>query len=135
VLKKLKICLTAITNNLESQLDSRFGRSNYFIIMDPEKIQYEAIKNNIAKVSERAGVLAAQIMVDKGIRFVITGNIGTRAMQALKTAGIEICIERNNTVKDAIAKFRRGEIKKTDTPSVCGYSISSQDQGDGIWRV
>lgn len=131
----MKICLTAITNNLESELDSRFGRCRYFIIINSEKMEFEAIKNKAAEVSEDAGILAAQIMADKKVKNVITGNVGTRALQALKTAGIEVGIEHNIIVKDAIEKFRRGEIRKTDTSTVCGYSISSHERGRGLWRV
>jgi len=131
----LKICLTAITNNLDSQLDPTFGRCAYFIIIDSQTLNFKALKNKAAHVSEGAGVLAAQIMVDKEVKHVITGNIGPRAMQALKTAGIEVNIERDITVKDAIEKFRSKTLRKTNTPTVCGYSISSQDQGGGLWRV
>ncbi len=88
----MKICLTAITNTLESQLDSRFGRCNYFILIDSEKMEFEAIKNTAVEVSEGVGVIAAQIMVDNEVKTVITGNVGSRAMQALKTAEIEVRI-------------------------------------------
>ncbi|HUU86763.1 MAG TPA: NifB/NifX family molybdenum-iron cluster-binding protein [Candidatus Glassbacteria bacterium] len=131
----MKICLTAITNNLDSQLDPTFGRCAYFIIIDSQAMKFKALKNKAAHVSEGAGVLAAQIMVGKEVKHVITGNIGPRAMQALKTAGIEVNIERDITVKDAIEKFRSKTLRKTNTPTVCGYSISSQDQGGGLWRV
>lgn len=131
----MKICLTAITNNLDSQLDPTFGRCAYFIIIDSQTMKFKALKNKAAHVSEGAGVLAAQIMLDKEVKHVITGNIGPRAMQALKTAGIEVNIERDITVKDAIEKFRSKTLRKTNTPTVCGYSISSQDQGGGLWRV
>ena len=131
----MKICLTAITNNLDSQLDPTFGRCAYFIIIDSQTLNFKALKNKATHVSEGAGVLAAQIMVDKEVKHVITGNIGPRAMQALKTAGIEVNIERDITVKDAIEKFRSKTLRKTNTPTVCGYSISSQDQGGGLWRV
>ena len=131
----MNICLTAIANTLNSQLDSRFGRCNYFIIQDPEKTNFKPIKNELTKVSERAGVLAAQLLADNKVKHVITGNVGSRAMQALKNVGIEVSIERNITIKDAIAKFRSGKIIKTNTPTVCGYTLSSQDTSNGIWRV
>ena len=132
----MKICLTAITNNLDSQLDPKFGRCVYFIIIDSQTMKFKALKNKAATVSEGAGVLAAQILVDQEVKHVITGNIGPRSMQALKTAGIEVNIERDITVKDAIEKFRSKTLRKTITPTVCGYSISSsQDQGGGLWRV
>ena len=131
----MNICLTAIANTLNSQLDSRFGRCNYFIILDPEKTNFKPIKNELTAVSERAGVLAVQVLVDNKVKHVITGNVGSRAMQALKTEGIDVSIERHVTVKAAIAKFRSGKIIKTITPTVCGYTISSQDANNGIWRV
>ncbi len=131
----MNICLTAIENTINSQLDSRFGRCNYFIILDPEKTNFKPIKNELTEASERAGVLAVQLLVDNKVKHVITGNVGFRAMQALKNAEIEVSIERHTTIKDAIAKFRSGKIIKTNTPTVCGYTLSSQDTGNGIWRV
>jgi len=131
----MNICLTAIASTLNSQIDSRFGRCNYFIILDPEKTNFKPIKNELTEASERAGVLAVQLLVDNKVKHVITGNVGSRAMQALKNAGIEVSIECHTTIKDAIAKFRSGKIIKTITPTVCGYTISSQDTSNGIWRV
>ena len=131
----MNICLTAIANTLNSQIDSRFGRCNYFIILDPEKANFKPIKNELTEASERAGVLAVQVLVDNKVKHVITGNVGSRAMQALKNAGIEVSIERHTTIKAAIENFRSGKIIKTITPTVCGYTLSSQDAGSGIWRV
>ena len=106
----MNICLTAIANTLNSQIDSRFGRCNYFIILDPEKTNFKPIKNELTEDSEKAGVLAVQVLVDNKVKHVITGNVGPRAMQALKNAGIEVSIERHITIKAAIENFRSGKI-------------------------
>ena len=131
----MKICLTATNKNLESKIDPRFGRCNYFIIVDSEKNQFEAIKNEVTEVTEDAGVLAPQIMAKNEVKHVITGNVGSRAFQALKKAGIEVDIEDVIAVKDAIEKFRKGEVRKTDSPTVSGYTISSQNRGGRMCRV
>ena len=131
----MKICLTATKNNLEAQIDSRFGRCNYFIFIDSEKNQIKSIKNDVSEVTEDAGVLAAQIIAKKLIKYVITGNVSSRAMQALKTSGIEVYIVRDISVNNALEKFRKGELSKADSPTVCGYAISSKNRGGIMWRV
>ena len=131
----MEICLTATKNNLGSKIDPRFGRCKYFIILDSEKNQIKAIKNDVSEVSEGVGVLAAQIIAKKQIKYVITGNVGSRAMQALKTAGIEVYIVRDISVNNAIEKFRKGELSKADSPTVCGFTITSKQGGGIMWRV
>ena len=41
----MKICVSATTNSLDAPVDPRFGRCPYFVIVDSETVQYEAILN------------------------------------------------------------------------------------------
>lgn len=45
----MKIAVTASGPDLDSQIESRFGRCQYFIIVDTDTMEYEAIQNpNVA---------------------------------------------------------------------------------------
>src|SRR4030042_581334 len=98
----MKICVSATANNLEAQLDPRFGRCLYLVIVDSETMQFEAIPNTAAGATGGAGIQAAQTIANKGVKVVVTGNVGPNAFGALTAAGIEIATGASGTIKEAI---------------------------------
>ena len=116
----MKICVTAIANSLEASIDPRFGRCPYFIIVDSETMQYEAIPNMASQAMSGAGIQAVQIIASKGVKVVITGNVGPNAFQALSAARIKVVTGAYGTVKEAIEKYKRGELKEISNPIIGG---------------
>ncbi|HHX77864.1 MAG TPA: dinitrogenase iron-molybdenum cofactor biosynthesis protein, partial [Firmicutes bacterium] len=86
----MKIAVSAMGDTLESSLDPRFGRAQYFIIVEPEQAGNAAVINNTSLPAGGAGIATAQLLADKGVEAVITGNVGPNAMKVLKAAGIDI---------------------------------------------
>ena len=127
----MKICVSATADNLEAQLDPRFGRCLYLIVVDSETIQFEAILNMAAGATGGAGIQAAQTTVDKGVKVDITGNVGPNAFGALSAAGIEIVTGASGTVKEVVEKFKKGELGKTDAPTVGEHSGMGRSRGRG----
>jgi predicted Fe-Mo cluster-binding NifX family protein len=118
----MKICVSATADNLEAQLDPRFGRCLYLIVVDSETMQFAAIPNMAASATGGAGIQAAQTIADKGVKVVITGNVGPNAFRALSAAGIEIVTGASGTVKEVVEKFKKGELGKTNAPTVGEHS-------------
>ncbi|HBE04356.1 MAG: dinitrogenase iron-molybdenum cofactor biosynthesis protein [Spirochaetes bacterium GWF1_41_5] len=114
----MKICITSQGNNFESQIDPRFGRCAFFIIIDPDTSDFEAIKNTSAESAGGAGIQSGKFIADKQVKSVITGNVGPNAFQTLNAAGIEIITGVSGLVKDAIKKYKRGELKSTNSANV-----------------
>ena len=114
----MRICVTATGNNLDARVDPRFGRCSYFVLIDSETMQIEAIPNDASGARVGAGIEAAQTVADKEAKVLITGNVGPNAYQALSAAGIQIITGASETVKVAVDKFKKGELKKTDAPTV-----------------
>ncbi|OQX52867.1 MAG: dinitrogenase iron-molybdenum cofactor biosynthesis protein [Candidatus Omnitrophica bacterium 4484_213] len=114
----MKICITSQGDNLESFVDPRFGRCLHFIIIDPETLEFEAVQNPSLVAGGGAGIQSAQLMVDKGVEAVLTGNVGPNAFATLQTAGIKIISGVRGKVSEAIEKYKKGELKPTDNPSV-----------------
>lgn len=98
----MKICITSSGDNLESQIDPRFGRCSYFIIYDNANGSFEAIANPNVDVGSGAGVQSAQLVVVKQVSMVITGEVGPKAEQVLKNANIQIIANKNGNVMGAI---------------------------------
>ena len=133
----MKICVSAVANSLDAQLDPRFGRCPYFVIVDSESMQFEAIPNMASGATGGAGIQAAQIIANNGVKVVITGNVGPNAFQALSAAGIKIVTGVFGTVREAVEKYKKGELRETGAPTVGGHfgMGRGQGQGRGRWRT
>ncbi len=122
----MKICVTASTNTIDAQIDPRFGRCAYLVVVDSETMLFEAIPNLASGESGGAGIQAAQTVANKGVQVLITGDVGPNAFQALSAAGIDVVTWVSGTVIDAIEKFKRGEFKKTNTSTVGEHAGKAQ---------
>jgi len=113
-----KICITSEGDNLDSNIDPRFGRCQYFIIVDTETLAFEAIQNPNIDSMGGAGIQSGQFIAEKKVKVVITGNVGPNAFQTLQAAGVDVITGLSGAVKDAIEKYKKGELKSTQGPSV-----------------
>jgi predicted Fe-Mo cluster-binding NifX family protein len=114
----MKIGIASMGNNLESQVDPKFGRCAYFIIADPDTMDFEAVNNMNIGASGGAGIRSGQLISEKGITTVLTGNVGPNAFQTLQAAGIEIITGVSGTVKDVIIKYKKSEYRSVDSATV-----------------
>ena len=113
----MKICITSQGDNLNARVDPRFGRCQYFLIVDTDTLECEAVKNPNIDAMGGAGIQSGQVMVNKHVRAVVTGNVGPNAFQTLHTAGIVVITGASGIVKEAIEKYKKGELKPTDEPT------------------
>lgn len=125
----MKIAITSTGKDLDAQIDPRFGRCQYFIIVDTDTMEYEALENEQAEARGGAGIQAGQFMAERGVKAVLTGNCGPNAFQALSAAGIEIFTGVSGTAREVIERFTKGEFTSTKTanvPSHFGMEQGSQ---------
>ncbi|MGQ9569677.1 MAG: NifB/NifX family molybdenum-iron cluster-binding protein [Thermodesulfovibrionales bacterium] len=118
----MKICITSQGDSIDAQVDARFGRCRYFLIVDADTLKYESIKNPNTDAMGGAGIQSAQIMANRQVKAVITGNIGPNAFQTLQAAGIEIFTGASGNVKEVIERFKKGELKPTGVPTTGSHS-------------
>jgi predicted Fe-Mo cluster-binding NifX family protein len=114
----MEICVTSQGGNLDSEIDPRFGRCKYFLFIDKETLEFEAVENPNIETTGGAGIQSGQLVAGKGVGAVLTGNIGPNAFETLKTAGIDVVTGLSGSVKEAIEKYKKGGIKPTQGPSV-----------------
>lgn len=124
----MKVAVSTTGNNLESILDQRFGRTAFFIIIDSESMEFEAIDNQAVASSGGAGISSAQTVVDKGAEAVITGNVGPNALSVLNAAGISIYRGTVASVRQNIEEFKKGMLEKiaNAVPSHFGMSLTEE---------
>ena len=113
-----KICITSQGEKLDSQVDQRFGRCPYFIIVDTGSSNSEVIENPNMNSSGGAGIQSGQLIANKGVKSVLTGNIGPNAFQTLQTAGFNVITWVSGVIKEVIEKYKNGEFTPTQGPSV-----------------
>ena len=126
----MKICVTATSDRIDAQVDRRFGRCAYFVIIDADTLEYEAFSNKGVNAMGGAGIQAAQSVVDKGIDVILTGNIGPNAYQVLSAAGTQIITGVTGTIQEEVARFKRGEYTAISQPTVRGhFGIRGRQRG------
>jgi len=118
----MKIAITSSGDNLDSQMDPRFGRCQYFMIVDPDTMDFEAMPNESAMASGGAGIQAAQTIVNVGINGVITGNVGPNAFDVLSAAGIETMTGASGTVRHALELYKSGSLQSTAGATVVSHA-------------
>jgi len=118
----MKICITSSDLNLNSPVDSRFGRAQYFLILDEKGNLEETISNPGVLASGGAGIAAAQKIIDQGVKILITGNIGPNALGVLETTNIQIFLcPFNIKIKEAFLMWKNDKLTLMKKPSVPGH--------------
>jgi len=118
----MKLCITSEDKTLDSKIDARFGRCKYFIIVDTDTLEFEAIGNPNIESMGGAGIQSAQLVAAKQVKAVVTGNVGPNAFQTLQAAGIEVFTNAFGTIKEALEKYKKGEFQAVSGPSVGSHS-------------
>jgi len=102
----MKIAITATGKEIDSQVDPRFGRAQYILIVDQAGTVLEAVDNSQNLNAMRgAGIQAAKILADRKVEVLMTGHCGPNAFTTLKAAGIKVVIEQSGTVKEALSRL------------------------------
>jgi len=114
----MKVAISANAPGLDADVDPRFGRCQYFAVGDPDTMKFEFIENASMTAGGGAGISAAQGIVDKGVKAVLTGNCGPNAYQVLDAAGIQVITGVSGKVKQAAEDFQTGKLKAASQPSV-----------------
>ena len=127
-----KICVSASGTDLESPANPRFGRCEYFIIVDSETMDFKAISNEAAMASGGAGIRAAQTVAAEDVEVVITGAVGPNALPALKDSGISIFTGVFTTVRAAVEAYNKGSLTAIDAAGPTQKGTGAGAAGTGV---
>ena len=112
----MKIAVSATAPHLDADLDPRFGRCQYLLVVDSESMEFEAIENPAMSTPGGAGIQAAQLVAQKGVEAVITGDCGPNAYQVLSAAGIPVFVGASGRCAMWSRHSRRGEFSPSPEP-------------------
>lgn len=112
----MKIILTATSPNIDSSIEARFGRGAYFIVVDPDTMEWQAHPNPGVGAPGGAGTQAAQFAAKQQATVVISGDFGPNACFALQAAGIAMYLFGKSTnVRQAIELYKAGQLERVET--------------------
>ena len=107
----MKVAITSKGTDLDSEVDPRFGRAAYFVIVDTETMAFQVVDNHEnAGALQGAGIHAAATLSKNGAEVLLTGYCGPNAFKTLEAAKIKVANDATGTVKQAIDAFKAGEM-------------------------
>ena len=117
----MKIAVTSTGPTLDDNVEARFGRCPYFLIIDTDTMQLEAIENPNIALGGGAGIQSAQLMSEKEVTTVLTGNCGPNAFNVFGQAGIQVIVGVSGPVLNAVEQFKTGAFSSASGPSVASH--------------
>lgn len=104
----MRVAITATDADLETKVEPRFGRCPYFLLVETDDLSFEALENPNVTAGEDAGIQSARLVMDQGVKVVLTGTCELRAERALRANGVKVIIGCIGTAQEAIERFRAG---------------------------
>jgi predicted Fe-Mo cluster-binding NifX family protein len=118
----MKIAITSSGKDLNSAVDPRFGRAEFFIIYDTTDESFSVVDNQQnLNARQGAGIQSGQTIVNTGATALLTGNCGPKAFNVLSAAGIKVYLGAKGTIQDTITAYQAGELTTTSTPNKEGH--------------
>jgi len=114
----VKVAVTSTGADLDAQVDPRFGRARYLLVVDSDTLDFEAVPNPNVDAGGGAGIQTAQLVASKGAQVVLTGNCGPNAYRTLSAADAQVYAGLSGSVRSAIESLKRGELQPLAGPSV-----------------
>jgi len=118
----VRIAVSVSAPSLDAQVDPRFGRAPYFLLVDPETWEWEALPNQAQlQAPQGAGIQAAAMLARHRPAAVLTGHCGPKAFYTLKAAGVEVIVGVAGSVREAVAGYRAGKYAPAKEPDVTAH--------------
>ncbi len=118
----MKVAITSQGPDMAGQVDPRFGRAKYFIVLDTETGDRTAHDNTQnLNAAQGAGIQAAQNVIELDVEAVVTGNVGPKAFSALEAGGIKVHIGASGSLENAVGQFKAGQLECVTEANVEGH--------------
>jgi len=128
----MKIAISATGPSLDAEVDPRFGRCQYFVILDPQTMEFEALENSNIAAAGGAGISTAQMIANKGVQVILTGNCGPNAYQTLAAAGLQVITGVAGRIGDVVEAYKSGRLQPDTQPSVAAHFGMGATPGMGM---
>jgi predicted Fe-Mo cluster-binding NifX family protein len=102
----MKVAVSALGPSLDDEVDERFGRAAFLLVVDLDTLRFDVVDNSANKHAlQGAGLGAAEAVYAASADAVITGHLGPKAYHALDAIDIQGYSGVGMTVRDALGAF------------------------------
>lgn len=108
----MKVAISAYGRDLDAEINPRFGRCDYLLIVDTDTMAFESFANESMNLTGGAGIQTASFVISKGIQAVLTGSCGPNAMDVFNSAGVAVYQGQAGSVARAVARLKNNELTK-----------------------
>ena len=131
----MKIAISSTGKDLNSQVDPRFGRCAYFIVVETEDMSFEACENENTALSGGVGIQSASFIISKNVKAVLTGNCGPKAMQTFTAGEVEVFTGQAGMVKEAVERYKNGNLRSSAQATVGEKSGLNESGSAGYYQT
>jgi len=120
----MKIAVTTEGDDLNAQIDSRFGRAPKFLVVDTETMSFDVAPNTQSlDLAQGAGIQSAQNILVHKPDVVLTGNCGPKAFKVLRAAGVKVVVGVKGKIADAVHDYIDGKYAEATEANVEGHWV------------
>ncbi len=124
----MKIAVSAKSEGLNAKIDDRFGRCEYFVIVDSETADVKTIENEAKHEGAGAGGKAVRALSQNGVDVVIAPELGPKAVTAIKAFEIKAFKKDEfETVGDVVEAYKAGKLEE--------FKLATVEEHAGLRRV
>lgn len=123
----MKLCIPVAENHaLNSIVYGHFGSAPLFLLVDSETLVVEPL-NNHDEHHIHGACNPLKALAGRAVDAVLVGGIGAGAVSRLREAGLAVYRSPAQTVTEAIAQFKAGELPELDVQHACGGHATGGD--------
>ncbi|MBW1980728.1 MAG: NifB/NifX family molybdenum-iron cluster-binding protein [Deltaproteobacteria bacterium] len=118
----MRIAVTTQERDPEGEVDPRFGRAKYFLVIDTDTNELQLVENRQnLNLPQGAGIQAAQNLAGAKPDVVLTGNCGPKAFRTLQATGIKVVTGVSGRISEAVQAYLDGKYQVASQPNVEGH--------------
>jgi len=125
----MKVAVSSLGTDLDAPVDLRFGRTQYYVLVESDDMAFETIQNPHMSASGGAGIQAAQMMSNQGVQTVISGILGPNAYQTLQAIGIPMYQVTGGSIREAVEAFKAGQLNQITQPGPAHAGMGGRGMG------
>ena len=121
----MKVAVPATAPDIEAEVHSSFGHCEGYLLVDTDTGEWEGVARPKESGPDCAGVAAARALVDRGVRVVLTTEIGEEAARVFRAAGAMVWTGVTGSIHKAIDRLLSDDLEWGPPPHPCAGDLST----------